>query len=211
MGAGSEGDRIIVAMAGAHHHPDRVFDVSRAARLLSDERRELMDPAWVLAQAPLTDGQRVVDVGCGPGFFLLPLAERVPEGVAVGVDLQEEMLAMARQRAHDAGIANVELLAGNPEDGLPAGTGTVDGALVSMVLHEASSHDRFMQGIASTLRPGGWCLVIEWLKVAMDVGPPLHIRVSPWEVGAIGKKAGLAFQWSRQVGGRYSLTLMRAV
>ena len=98
-----------------------------------------------------------------------------------------------------------------PSTGLPSATGPADGALVSMVLHEASSHERFMQGVASTLRSGGWCLVIEWLKVAMEVGPPLRIRVSPWEVGAIGKKAGLAFQWSRQLGGRYSLTLMRAV
>ena len=205
-------DRIIPAMAGAHHHhADRVFNVSRAERLLSDERRELMDPAWVLGQVPLSDGQRVVDVGCGPGFFLLPLAERIPGGVAVGVDLQEEMLAMAQQRARDAGVANVELLAGNPEEGLPAAIGAVDGALVSMVLHEAMSHDRFMRGVASTLRPGGWCLVIEWLKVAMEVGPPMHIRVSPWEVGAIGRKAGLAFQWSRRLGDRYSLTLMRAV
>ena len=195
----------------AHRHDsDRVFDASRAERLLSDERRVLLDPAWVLDLAPLGAAQRVVDVGCGPGFFLLPLAERLPQGTAVGVDLQEEMLAMARQRASEAGIYNVELLVGNPEEGLPTGVDGADGALVSMVLHEASSHDRFMQGVASTLRRGGWCLVIEWLKVAMDVGPPLRIRVSPWEIGAIGKKAGLAFQWSRQLGGRYSLTLMRA-
>ena len=81
---------------------------------------------------------------------------------------------------------------------------------MSMVLHEAASHDAFMEAVAQTLRPNGWCVVIEWLKTATESGPPLHIRISPWEVGAIGRKVGLAFQWSRQVSERFSVTLLRA-
>lgn len=195
---------------GAHGHGDNVFDASRASRLLSDERRAALDPDRLLDQLPIADGQRVLDVGCGPGFFLLPIAQRLPNGTAVGVDLQDEMLAMAKERIDDAGLANVELLQSSVEGGMPVPPAQADGALVSLVLHEATSHDAFMEAVADALRPDGWCLVIEWLKTSTESGPPQRIRISPWEVGAIGRKAGLAFQWSRQVSDRFSATLLRA-
>jgi SAM-dependent methyltransferase len=80
---------------------------------LEDQLEEVGGPPGTLAmdRLGLLPGQRVVDLGCGPGRTTLELAARVgPGGQAVGVDISAEMLARGRERAARLGAGNVEFV-----------------------------------------------------------------------------------------------------
>src|SRR5689334_9406289 len=78
----------------------RRFDPGRKDVLLSEQRQARWAPLHFLARFNLAPGQRVVDVGCGPGFWTLPLAEIVgPSGAVWALDVSQEMLdALASRR-----------------------------------------------------------------------------------------------------------------
>ena len=79
--------------------------------LLLNPLRKLLENPRKLFGAYVTDGMYVLEPGCGPGYFTLPLAEMVgPEGRVIGLDVQEKMLDIVRRRAQKAGLADrVEL------------------------------------------------------------------------------------------------------
>src|SRR5205809_683618 len=65
----------------------------------------------VLAAASLSPGERVADVGCGNGTLTIDAARRVgPNGIAVGIDISTPMLDLARRRATQAGVGNIEFV-----------------------------------------------------------------------------------------------------
>lgn len=92
---------------------------SGAAWVRMQEQFDATLAPWlqVLADAaPVSDGMRVLDVGCGNGATTLDAAQRcAPTGLAVGVDLSEPMLARARELAGKAGISNVHFVAGDAQ------------------------------------------------------------------------------------------------
>lgn len=79
------------------------------------------DPYEPLRAAGLKPGQRVLEVGCGPGFFTLPAAELVgQEGSVTSVDVSPAAVKYVRQKVEQAGVTNVEVLLANAADiGLP--------------------------------------------------------------------------------------------
>ncbi len=80
-------------------------------RLGVQEARNVEVTAMLLKAAQVAPGERVLDVGCGPGATTLPYAAAVgPQGHVTGIDISEPMLAVARQRVAEQGLANVTLL-----------------------------------------------------------------------------------------------------
>ncbi len=103
------------------------FDPARLARLMSDERRRELPPDRILLRAGLGAGQTLVDIGCGPGFFVLPAARIVgPRGRVIGLDTSPVMVAELRKNARAAGLANVRVarIAESSPKSLPAPTST---------------------------------------------------------------------------------------
>ena len=137
-----------------------VCSARHAGWLASPLRRLLQDPRRVLAglTAP---GMTVIDCGCGPGFFTLPLAEMVgPGGRVVAVDLQPAMLERLRLRAERAGLADRITLHRCSTDALgelPA----ADAALAFYMVHEVPDVARFFAELSGALRPGGRFLLVE--------------------------------------------------
>ena len=136
------------------------------AGLLDPERRLYgLGVAEFLAEAGLRPGMTMVDYGCGPGFVTLQAAEMVgPAGKVYGLDIHEGMVALARSRAADAGLANVTtLLNDGPQAPLP--DAVADLVMCILVLHYRESR-RERQAIASDiarlLKPGGRVVVIQW-------------------------------------------------
>lgn len=70
----------------------------------------------ILAAAELGPGDTVLDLACGPGFYTVPLAQAVPEGRVVGLDLSRPMLVAASARARQGGLANVGFVRGTALD-----------------------------------------------------------------------------------------------
>ena len=79
-------------------------------RLLSPERLESLDPFIILSFCPINLHDRVADIGCGPGFFTIPLAKFLVSGDLYALDLDEEMVSACRDRVAQARMGNVEVL-----------------------------------------------------------------------------------------------------
>ena len=107
------------------------------------------------AVAELRAGERVLDLGSGGGIDVLLSARRVGDtGFAYGVDMTEEMLALARTNAAAAGAGNVEFLQGTIED-IPLPDGAVDVVISNCVINLSTDKPAVLAEIFRVLSPGG--------------------------------------------------------
>jgi SAM-dependent methyltransferase len=139
---------------------DAVFGAS----LYDEASREALPDAAVLASlgcgnptavAELREGELVLDLGSGGGIDVLLSAKRVGSGGKVyGLDMTDEMLALARANAAAAGVANVEFLRGYIEE-IPLPRDTVDVVISNCVINLSPDKARVFAEIARVLKPGG--------------------------------------------------------
>ncbi len=107
------------------------------------------------ALAKLSPGEVVLDLGSGGGIDVLLSAKRVgPSGKAYGLDMTDEMLALARKHQKESGLTNVEFLKGQIED-IPLPDGAVDVILSNCVINLSADKDRVLREAFRVLRPGG--------------------------------------------------------
>ena len=128
-------------------------------------RRLLQKPERILSGL-VKPGQVAADIGCGMGYFTVPLARLAgPEGRVLAIDLQEKMLAGARRRAARAGVSErVQFCRASPAGFGVAGP--VDFVLTFWMVHEVPDQERFLKEVHALLRPGGTWLLAE---------PPIHV------------------------------------
>jgi arsenite methyltransferase len=129
----------------------------------ANERGELPQAAVVAslgcgnptAVADLRAGETVLDLGSGGGIDVLLSARRVgASGRAIGIDMTDEMLELARRNAVEAGATNVDFLKGTIED-LPIPDSSVDVIISNCVINLAADKGAVFREIARVLRPGG--------------------------------------------------------
>ncbi len=107
------------------------------------------------ALAELREGETVLDLGCGGGIDVLLAAQRVgPAGKAYGLDLTDEMLALAEANKCASGLSNAEFLKGDMEN-IPLPDGSVDVILSNCVINLAADKDRVLREAFRVLKPGG--------------------------------------------------------
>jgi arsenite methyltransferase len=107
------------------------------------------------AVADLHEGERVLDLGSGAGGDVLIAARRVgPSGKAIGLDMTDEMLDLARKNAAAAGVGNVEFVRGYIEE-LPLPDDSVDVVISNCVINLSGEKQRVLDEAARVLRPGG--------------------------------------------------------
>ena len=107
------------------------------------------------AVADLREGERVLDLGSGGGIDVLLSAKRVgPTGRAIGLDMTDEMLALAQRNAAEAGATNVEFLRGTIES-IPLPAASIDVVISNCVVNLAADKAAVFSEIARVLRPGG--------------------------------------------------------
>jgi len=140
------------------------FDGDFGALLYPTLDRDSLPDAAVLASlgcgnpvavAELREGETVLDLGSGGGIDVLLSAQRVgPAGRAIGVDMTDEMLELARRNAAEAGVQNVEFVKGTIES-LPLPDASVDVVISNCVINLAADKSATLAEIARVLRPGG--------------------------------------------------------
>jgi len=107
------------------------------------------------ALAALNPGETVLDLGSGGGIDVLLSARRVgPTGKAYGLDMTDDMLALARQNQGKAGVQNVEFLKGEIEN-IPLPDNSVDVIISNCVINLSADKDRVLQEAFRVLKPGG--------------------------------------------------------
>src|SRR2546423_9331977 len=107
------------------------------------------------AVAGLHEGETVLDLGSGGGIDVILSANRVgPTGRAFGLDMTDEMLALARKNAEEAGITNAIFLKGVIED-VPLPADSVDVVISNCVINLSTDKAKVLTEIARVLRPGG--------------------------------------------------------
>ena len=141
----------------------RTRDVLRRRRLVGE----------AVAASP---GKRILDVGCGPGFYVAELLEQVgPTGAVVGVDASPQTLALARRRTE--GHDNVALYQADATD-LPVPDAAFDAALSVQVLEYVADLDAALAELRRALRPGGRLVIwdIDWSTVSWHSADPARMR-----------------------------------
>ncbi|HKD85735.1 MAG TPA: arsenite methyltransferase [Terriglobales bacterium] len=135
------------------------------------------------ALAQLNPGETVLDLGSGGGIDVLLSARRVgATGKAYGLDMTDEMLALARENQRKAGVSNVEFLKGEIEN-IPLPDNSVDVIISNCVINLSADKDRVLHEAFRVLKPGGRFAVSD-VVVHGEVPPEVRESVLLW-VGCI--------------------------
>jgi len=155
------------------------------------------DPGEVLAKFCIQPGTDAVDLCCGDGLFTVPLAGMTRRVAAI--DLDQDMLDLARVRATAAGVKNCVFIAGDAYDLARLVPASVDLVLIANTFHGVPDQLRLARAVATVLRPGGRLIVVNWHQRPREVttilgqprGPKAEMRMTPEAVNAVVAPAGL--------------------
>jgi 2-polyprenyl-3-methyl-5-hydroxy-6-metoxy-1,4-benzoquinol methylase len=135
------------------------------------------------ALAELKAGETVLDLGSGGGIDVLLSAKRVgPTGRAFGLDMTDEMLALAEENKRKSGLANVHFLKGEIEH-IPLPDNSVDVVISNCVINLSGDKDRVLQEAFRVLKPGGRFAVSD-VVVRGEVPPAIRKNMELW-VGCV--------------------------
>jgi len=157
-------------------------------------------PGETLRTLGVSEGDTVVEVGSGNGYFALPAARIVEPAPVYAVELDRELLEEAAELAEMNGIGNLVTVhadATSLSDHLP-GTGTVDVVLVANILHGVEDEAGLAREARKTLSPDGRLVVVNWRDAPKEEttlggeerGPPTELRMSPVETEEAVTAAG---------------------
>lgn len=179
----------------------RMFDrIARRYDLMNTVMTAGTDARWrsdAVAAARLAPGMHVLDVACGSGVLTVPLAAAVAaRGRAVGVDLAERMLDIARARSVPVGAAQPEYLVADALD-LPFEKGTFDAVTIGFGLRNLPDYLAGLREMVRVARPGGRVVVLE---IARPRWTPARLLFETWfrrVVPLLGRvaRAGSAYEY----------------
>jgi SAM-dependent methyltransferase len=140
---------------GAQVFGARLYAADEAEGATASAVRASLGCGVPTAVADLREGETVLDLGSGAGADVLISARRVgPRGKAIGLDMTDEMLDLARRNAAEAGAQNVEWLRGHIED-IPLPDASVDVVISNCVINLSGDKPRVLREAARVLKPGG--------------------------------------------------------
>jgi arsenite methyltransferase len=171
----------------------KVFPAANAKSLLNPLRRLIQPPAALVRRLELTPSVRILEIGPGPGYFSASLAALVPEGTLVLLDLQVEMLKMARQRLEatsSAAYTNADALE------LPFHDRSFDAVVVVLVLGEVPDRRRCVAEVARVLKPGATAVFAETRRDGDFIRlPDLRSLVEPEGFDFVDRR-GMALEYT---------------
>lgn len=177
-------------------------------RLLSRERSDSLDSFVVLSHSEINLHDTVADIGCGPGFFTVPLAKFLVNGKVYALDIDDEMLAACREQVAKARMGNVQVLKCD-EYAFPLEPGSIDGAFLAFVVQQTADRPRFLSAVRELLTTGGWCTVLEWYRKETETGPPVERRIDPPLLEETAREAGFTTRGWRDLNGEQYMMLLR--
>lgn len=157
----------------SHNH---LFDPKNVSALESKERKEQQDPEKIINLLGLKKSDIVVDLGCGTGYFSVPISNKVNK--VYSIDIQQEMLDYLLQKIQTQQISNIEVLLSKDVNKIPLRNESVTVLLTVNTLHEFQDIQQMIREIGRVLKSNGKAAIIDFKKKNTGSGPPLSIRIS---------------------------------
>lgn len=160
-----------------------LYDSSEASQIPGEALLASLGCGNPTALANLNAGEIVLDLGSGGGIDVLLSAKRVgPTGKAYGLDMTDEMLALANENKRKAGVENVEFLKGEIEN-IPLPDNSVDVVISNCVINLSADKDRVLREAFRVLKPAGRFAVSDVVTHG-DIAPEIRKNVLLW-VGCV--------------------------
>ena len=164
---------------------------------MSEERKQWHNPQTILNQ--ITKGMTIADLGCGPGFFTIPMAQMTGEkGLVYAVDSNQTMLNALKENIAKSEVnPNIIKIINSDvcHTGIPKVS--VDLVLFANFLHEVEDKKTFFQEVRRISKPRAYIVDVDWKKTQSEYGPPLKDRLS--EEQATGVLAENGFSVIKQI------------
>ncbi len=175
-----------------------LYDVSQIKQIPEAALMASLGCGNPTALAKLEAGEIVLDLGSGGGIDVLLSARRVgPTGKAYGLDMTDEMLALANENKRKSGMENVEFLRGEIEN-IPLPDNSVDVIISNCVINLSADKDKVLREAFRVLKPGGR-LAVSDVVTRGEIDPEIRKNILLWVgciAGALDEK-----EYQRQVGG----------
>ncbi len=171
----------------------------------AEERKTWQNPEEILESIELDHNYVAADLGCGSGFFTLPLSRRVKKVYAI--DVQKEMLEFLEQKIQRQKIGNLEVLLSG-EDEIPLESESVDLLISANTLHEFSDKEKMIREIRRVLRHDGKAVIVDFKKEDTSFGPPVAIRLSKGEAKRLFEKNNFTVLKSKDLTYHYLIVLL---
>jgi ubiquinone/menaquinone biosynthesis C-methylase UbiE len=166
----------------------------------SVERKKLQNPPEILKKIGLQPGQKLLDIGCGDGFFTIPASKIVgPEGKIYGIDIDSDAICRLKLKISKEGLKNIELKIGPAETTIFPNV-QADFAFFSIDLHDFKEVTKVLTNARRMLKDGGTLIDIDWKKEAMEFGPSMEKKFDINKAKLIIRTAGFKFEKVEELG-----------
>jgi len=183
-----------------------VFDPKNIDFLEMEERKIWESPEEILGMIEIKPDYVAVDLGCGSGFFTVPLSRKVKK--VYGVDIQKQMLEFLEQKIRKLKIKNIEPRLSR-ENEIPLENESVDLLVTMNTLHEFDDKEKMIEEMRRVLKQGGKVLIADFEKKNTAFGPPVSIRVSKKQAISLFEKKGFVTLKKQNLMYHYLLIFLR--
>jgi ubiquinone/menaquinone biosynthesis C-methylase UbiE len=183
-----------------------VFDPKNVDILDAEDRKLWQNPEEILDAIDLDPDYVAADLGCGSGFFTIPLSRRVKK--VYGIDVQKEMLEFLEQKIKNQGIENITPLL-SKENEIPLENETLDLLITANTLHEFSDKEKIIQEMHRVLRQEGRAAIVDFKKKETGFGPPVAIRLSKDQAKHLFEKNGFTVVKSKDLTYHYLIIFQK--
>ena len=183
-----------------------IFDPKNAAILEIEERKIWQNPENILITLKIESSFIAADLGCGSGFFTIPLSKKVRK--VYGIDVQEKMLEFLEEKIRRLKIENIEPLLSTGNE-IPLESDSIDFLITMNTLHEFDDKEKMVEQIRRVLKQGRAVLIADFKKKETGFGPPVAVRLSQQQALTLFENSGFTPLLKRELEYHYLLAFTK--